>query len=245
MNIQRQLLLLAIAIPLLLGIEATGIDEILEAYYFDAASGTFPWKNDATFTLLAHDGLRDLLLFVPLTIFLLWLVSLNKPHLLQSRLSHPWHQPRVLAYLFLAMLAGPLLVGLLKDTTTQPCPWNLIEFGGKLHYTHLWQGHFWRLSHPGKCFPGGHSSGGFALLAFLPLLAGQSSRRMLVTAMSLGLIMGWVQIMRGAHFLTHNLWSAWIVWLTIVLAWSLIRPHQEKQPGNLGTDQSRSTRLSQ
>ena len=35
-----------------------------------------------------------------------------------------------------------------------------------------------------------------------------------VFAVGLGLLMGFGQVMRGAHFFSHNLWSAWWVWLT-------------------------------
>lgn len=31
-----------------------------------------------------------------------------------------------------------------------------------------------------------------------------------------GLFLGWVQQLRGAHFLTHTLWSAWVASLVIV-----------------------------
>ncbi len=36
----------------------------------------------------------------------------------------------------------------------------------------------------------------------------------------LGFAMGWAQMMRGAHFLSHNLWTAWIVWCINVLIYS-------------------------
>ena len=33
--------------------------------------------------------------------------------------------------------------------------------------------------------------------------------------------MGWAQMMRGTHFLSHNLWTAWVIWLVNVLAYAL------------------------
>jgi membrane-associated PAP2 superfamily phosphatase len=35
--------------------------------------------------------------------------------------------------------------------------------------------------------------------------------------LGVGLFLGWVQQMRGAHFLTHTLWSAWIASALILL----------------------------
>ena len=37
----------------------------------------------------------------------------------------------------------------------------------------------------------------------------------------LGFAMGWAQMMRGAHFLSHNLWTAWVVWCCNVALYPL------------------------
>ncbi|PPS58283.1 hypothetical protein CRX72_12715 [Pantoea sp. BRM17] len=34
---------------------------------------------------------------------------------------------------------------------------------------------------------------------------------------ALGLLMGFGQVMRGAHFFSHNLWAGWWVWLAQLL----------------------------
>ncbi len=39
----------------------------------------------------------------------------------------------------------------------------------------------------------------------------------LVSGCILGFAMGWAQMMRGAHFLSHNLWTAWVIWLVNVV----------------------------
>ena len=36
----------------------------------------------------------------------------------------------------------------------------------------------------------------------------------LVAALPAGLLLGWAQQLRGAHYLSHTLWSAWICWAT-------------------------------
>jgi membrane-associated PAP2 superfamily phosphatase len=40
----------------------------------------------------------------------------------------------------------------------------------------------------------------------------------LCVALVFGTAMGWSQMMRGAHFLSHNLWTLWVVWV-VLLAW--------------------------
>ena len=42
-----------------------------------------------------------------------------------------------------------------------------------------------------------------------------------LAALILGFGFGWVQMMRGAHFLSHTLWSAWWVWLVELLVFAL------------------------
>ncbi|EMU16832.1 hypothetical protein ABNIH16_20160, partial [Acinetobacter baumannii ABNIH16] len=37
----------------------------------------------------------------------------------------------------------------------------------------------------------------------------------------LGFMMGWAQMMRGAHFLSHNLWTGWVVWAINILFYAI------------------------
>src|SRR5690606_16500174 len=70
---------------------------------------------------------------------------------------------------------------------------------------------------PGLCWPGGHASGGFALAAAYFVLRDSrphSARWMLAIGLLFGCVMSIVQMVRGAHFLSHNLWSLWLVWAT-------------------------------
>lgn len=224
MNLPRQFLLLALAVPVLLAVDGSGLDRWLVDYYYSGAAHGFPWRHDALFEALTHDVLRAVLDVVPVAVLGLLLASRWSPALVTELLPAPWHRPRVLAYLLVAMLAGPALIGLLKNSTSHPCPWSMLDYGGTLPYTHLWEGAFWSLQAPGKCFPGGHASGGYAWLAFVPLLSGRARVAMAVWALGLGFLMGWARMMQGAHFLSHNLWSAWVVWLAVLLSWAWLRP---------------------
>jgi membrane-associated PAP2 superfamily phosphatase len=33
--------------------------------------------------------------------------------------------------------------------------------------------------------------------------------------------MGWAQMMRGAHFLSHNLWTGWVIWCINIIGYVL------------------------
>ena len=41
----------------------------------------------------------------------------------------------------------------------------------------------------------------------------------LIAGVILGFAMGWAQMMRGAHFLSHNLWTGWIIWFVNVIVY--------------------------
>ncbi|MDW6005260.1 phosphatase PAP2 family protein [Vibrio mangrovi] len=114
----------------------------------------------------------------------------------------------------LIMASGPAIIGLLKSFSHHSCPWDLIRYGGSGHEYPL-LGSIPEFPGDGRCFPGGHASGGFGLMAFYFLLY-PISRRMatwaIIGALSLGMIMGYGQVMRGAHFFSHNLWTIWWVW---------------------------------
>ncbi len=109
---------------------------------------------------------------------------------------------KAIAFLLVCIIAIPSLVASLKWLTGIPCPSRLQLYGGPLPYEGLFAFH-WPGSGASRpaCFPAGHPSGGFALLA-LPMVI---SRKMLATLAALvtGLLMSFYQMAVGAHFLSH------------------------------------------
>lgn len=120
----------------------------------------------------------------------------------------------------LATVVASLSVVLLKHVSLSSCPWSLAQFGGVAAYVSHWQ---WGVADGGggRCFPGGHASAGFAFLAGSVWLRAASLRKahtVAGVAIAVGLVLGWVQQMRGAHFLSHTLW-AWFVCAAIGAAY--------------------------
>jgi len=116
--------------------------------------------------------------------------------------------------LALTVLASVIAVSLLKHGSHSSCPWDLREFGGTAVYVSHWA---WGVSDggPGGCFPAGHASaalayvgGWFVLRRRLP----RAAAVWLASALVLGLALGLAQQWRGAHYMSHTLWSAWICW---------------------------------
>lgn len=223
--LRRAWLSLLWLLPLPLLVEYSGLDVRLENYYFDAATQSFPWRGVWWFNAFLHDGLRTALIFFTVAMTGLLLASMVAPGYLPSATASRWCRPRVLAYLLAGMLLGPLLIGLLKQVFMRPCPWDLQLYGGHAPYTALLTPPLFSWHDAGRCFPAAHASGGFSLLAFVPLLAGRRRVAMTVVALAAGTVLGWTRMMQGAHFLSHNLWSAWLCWAVTLVCYALMRPY--------------------
>ena len=131
----------------------------------------------------------------------------------------PWGALRALptadrVCLFLSVLTALLAVTLIKGFSQTSCPWDLQAFGGAAPYVSHWN--LWvRDGGGGHCFPAGHASTGFAFMAaYFGLRQNNAPGAMkwLLVAMSIGFILGISQQMRGAHFMSHTLWTAWLCW---------------------------------
>lgn len=131
----------------------------------------------------------------------------------------PWGALRALptadrACLFLSVLSALLAVTLIKGLSQTSCPWDLQAFGGAAPYVSHWN--LWvRDGGGGHCFPAGHASTGFAFMAaYFGLRQNNAPGAMkwLLVAMCIGFILGISQQMRGAHFMSHTLWTAWLCW---------------------------------
>jgi membrane-associated PAP2 superfamily phosphatase len=126
-----------------------------------------------------------------------------------------------------------VLVGTFKHFSSHACPWDLAIFGGSAAY-HALFGMDAAVPNVDGCFPAAHPLAGYAWLAVGFALYPLSRRRAWqawLAAFALGTLFGVVQIARGAHFLSHVLWSAWVVWAVNValLASTPYWPSRERE----------------
>ena len=121
---------------------------------------------------------------------------------------------RPAAYVAIAGILSVGTIGLLKVVTNVHCPWSLHEFGGVQPYLHLFDPRPAGLRR-GACFPASHASSGYALMA-LHFAFRDRNRRLAHAALTAGIVVGLVfgiaQQSRGAHFVSHDVWSAFLVW---------------------------------
>jgi membrane-associated PAP2 superfamily phosphatase len=174
------------------------------------ANGTFPYRENWWLTKIAHNAVKYIIIAVDVILLVKFIGSFY---------IKKWQPERwIIGYALLAMLISTSMVGLLKAHSSHACPWNLAQQGST---GVIWLEHTLTL---GKCFPGGHASAGFSLLALFfayRLQAPQRAKFYLFTALILGSAMGWAQMMRGAHFLSHNLWTLWVTWLVNVSLYAI------------------------
>lgn len=145
--------------------------------------------------------------------------------------THAWRHDRAAAwrwpllYLVLAVALGTGLVSLLKSVTNMDCPWDLARYGGLREYVGLFA-HRAPGMPRGVCFPAGHSSAGFAWVSlyFFALLVRPAWRwRGLAAGLLAGGVFGLAQQLRGAHFLSHDLWTLATCWAVSLLLYLVVK----------------------
>ena len=205
-SIKPLVLLLICALLLVFIYPKTGLDQRLIAPYFDAVNQQFSLKHHWILEGVLHTGLKYSLIVVAISTLI---ISQLGPIYAPLKV----YQPRLLL-VFMLMLISTTAVSILKSYSMHGCPNDLTQYGGDLPYLQLFDALPIGVA-MGKCFPGGHASGGFALMAFYFAFSDvqpKFAKSMLLISITLGFVMGWAQMMRGEHFLSHNLWSAWLVW---------------------------------
>jgi len=226
----RRFYALHLALPALLfavvlgSFEATNLDRTIQDLFYDPVTRSFPHRIHWLFETVIHDfgkltviALGSLLLGAAL--LSRWLPSLRG-----------WRRPFLYAALCLAL--EPLAVRELKHTTGIHCPRALAIYGGNEPYVRIFdprpEGY-----EPGHCWPGGHSSGGFAMMSLYfafrrrrPALA----RAWLIGGFLYGFTLGMSRVVYGAHFVSHNLWAAAVCWGISLICYELIlRRHEAPQ----------------
>ncbi|WP_313739847.1 phosphatase PAP2 family protein [Pseudomonas sp.] len=219
---------LALGLPLLLmGLmllfDTTPLDFQLEYLFYDSNTG-FVGRNSYWLENILHDRVKQTVIALAVLLLVAFLASWFYAPLRQ------WRRP--LGYVVLALSLTTSVVMPLKIMTGVHCPWSLSEFGGSETYTPL-------LSHraetlkPGLCWPGGHASTGFSLLALFFALRDRrpkAARVALVMALGLGAVLSLGRMAQGAHFLSHNVWTLLIDWMICALCyrWLVYRPGLEQ-----------------
>lgn len=188
----------------LLAWEASGLDRVIAGWSGDVTG--FALRENWWLSAVLHEGARRLAWALALLLCLgvWWPLGPLRRIDLKARLQ-----------LAVGVLASVFAVSLLKGLSGASCPWDQAEFGGVVPPLSHWIAFLHPDGGGGHCFPAGHASSGFAFVSGwfalrrpLPRLAAV----WLAIALSAGFVLGIAQQMRGAHFMSHTLWTLWVCW---------------------------------
>lgn len=235
----RRFLLLHAAWPLLtlLALSALtmglGGDFWIADRWYALEGGRWALENAYLTEHVIHRFGRDASTAAWLGVFAFWIFARSRTAL------EPLRRP--LGYLLLATLLAVALASGLKSVTNMDCPWDLIRYGGDNSFFGLFATRPPGLER-GVCFPAGHASGGYAWVALYFFFLQVRPRLRwagLATGLGVGLLFGFSQQLRGAHFLSHDVWTlaiSWFVALTLYLAMARREtPATATQPALEGT----------
>jgi membrane-associated PAP2 superfamily phosphatase len=211
-------LLLPLAVAAgLLGLDRTDIDLALTAWLYDPAAHVFPLRATFLLDTVLHHWTKYLVVSIACLAWAGYLLTYAVPAVRPHR--------RELLFLGLALALAPAAVATLKLLSDRHCPWDIVEFGGFAPYLALLDAAPTGLT-PGHCFPAGHATTGFSLMAFYFVGWSSGQRGISWAGLAVGLIaglgLGFGRMAQGAHFLSHVLWSGVVCWFVLVALYALV-----------------------
>lgn len=230
---------LALFVVLAALLASTNLDRsIAHALFFDEARSRFIGEHSWWTNELIHRGGTWLVRGIGVVAILLWATTWARPRLRELR--------RPTAFFIIAVALSVGLVGLLKSVTNVDCPRDLTEFGGTFAFVHLFEDRpeAWRHA---RCFPAAHASSGYALLALYFALRERSRRAArlgLIGGLGLGLVFGIAQQSRGAHFVSHDVWSLMLVWTVSLSLYTFVFKTRLWNPASLHRSQRDNNEIS-
>lgn len=143
-----------------------------------------------------------------------WLQRVRVAPVLQFAARHR----RDLLFVVVAFAINTGFIHYFKSHTSVFCPVETTLYGGTEPKTE-WFENFTLLHEAGKgrCWPGGHASGGFTMMVlyFVALrYRWRHAKKLLAFTVMLGVIFGTTRIFQGWHFMSHTPWAGVIVWLS-------------------------------
>ncbi len=197
----------------------SGLDFRLADVLYRLEGGRWALHDHYLTRALLHDGAKEVGRVVFFGLLFVALTSIWQPRL------RAWRRP--LWYLVVAIPVAVALVGWVKRSGWGLCPWDMARYGGDQPAGFAYFAALPGQTDTGHCFPAGHAAGGYALLALYFLwreLRPRWALRGLAVGIGLGLVLGFDQQLRGAHFLSHDLCTAALCWFTSLGVYLLFYP---------------------
>lgn len=197
----------AIAAIILVLLELTSLDMNLANLFYDPVAGDFIGRHSYFLENILHNKAKDVVIAFSLIAVIVFICSFFAEKLKPYK--------RELGCLVLSLGLATSFVTPVKVVTSVQCPWSLEQFGGHETYSELLSPRP-HTDKPGRCWPGGHAATGFTLFALFFVLRDRRprlARMAFVFAFTLGTVFSIGRMMQGAHFFSHNVWTAVFCWL--------------------------------
>ena len=202
-------LVLVLALAITWPLQRAGGDFWIADQIFRLEGGHWTLRDAWLTSTLLHTAGRQLGILAWLLLAVAWLLS--------RRAQVPTIWRNSLAYVLTSVLFSSLLITLLKHNSGVDCPWDLLRYGGQHAYIAPFSA---SKIGTGICFPSGHAAVGYAWVAIafaMSYIRPEWQVRTLAIVLLVGMTFGIVQQLRGAHFLSHDLWALAICWLVAAL----------------------------
>jgi len=157
--------------------------------------------------LIFYDGIKILIILFGTINLGVFILSFFKAKLIKFRFES--------LYILLCLAIIPSVIALIKNYSNVYCPYELEIYNGDKPYIKTFEKmnalQKRKITDRGKGYPAGHASGGFALLCLFYVFKKRKHQIFgLVIGLTIGWIMGGYQVLRGAHFLSHN-FMTWLI----------------------------------
>ncbi len=219
-NLNKQIFVTTIFLLVVIALfELTSLDILVQEKFF--ILNTNSWilnRDEAILKFIFYDGIKKLLIIFAL-VLLFSLIFFRKKELIKN-------YKKGLIIVILASIIVPLAIGSLKAVSNTPCPKNIEYFGGDYPNIKVFDSYPKEFIQNSKikCWPAGHASGGFALMALFFLFKKRKNQIIaLLFALSIGWSMGTYKMLIGDHFLSHTIITMVIAWLIILILAKIIQ----------------------
>ncbi len=205
--------LLVCGFVLLIFVYQMKVDFMIADFIF----GHFQWRFEKSFLIevILHRFARYMVIFVFLIILSNLVVKILKAN-----------DPAGIYHLFVLLLTistSVILVTIIKRIVEVDCPWDLIRYGGNKPYFPVfdYDPEYLPSAH---CFPASHASVGFswmALFFYYKVTKKVRNHKILGLILIIGVIFGFAQQLRGAHFISHDICSFLICLINPMVIYSI------------------------
>jgi membrane-associated PAP2 superfamily phosphatase len=227
---------LAIGLAIFMIFDLTSLDEAISNWLY-YPEGAFPFGHDRFFENLTHRWPRIIpnwtgeAALIGSVLSFVWPLLKPDRHGVLLRRLETWRIAPVLRFtarnrrdflfVVIAFAITTAVIHFFKSHTSIYCPVETTLYGG-IQEKKEWFENF-NLFHEagaGRCWPGGHASGGFTMLALYFVARRHQwryAKATLYAALALGAIYGTTRIFQGWHFMSHTFWAGVIVWISTLL----------------------------